>query len=150
MLPDYDDIRSLIDREPDWFDEGGVPRYAPFTPGMLGVYDEYALYVKIACQSCGKEFFIGHGWSSYDLVRQKVTAEEWPLEKQIEHGYHYGDPPRHGCVGDTMNCEDLELVEVWHKRGETEERDIGGKTTRVYTKLPEWERRHELEGPLHG
>jgi hypothetical protein len=29
--------------------------------------------------------------------------------------FHYGDPPAHGCVGDTMNCYDLRIVEFWVK-----------------------------------
>jgi hypothetical protein len=28
---------------------------------------------------------------------------------------HYGDPPNHGCVGDTMNCEDISIKEFWEK-----------------------------------
>lgn len=28
---------------------------------------------------------------------------------------HYGDPPSHGCVGDTENCYDLRVVEFWEK-----------------------------------
>ena len=33
MLRDYFDIRSRLG-EPLWFDDNGVPRYVPFTPGM--------------------------------------------------------------------------------------------------------------------
>jgi len=46
---------------------------------------------------------------------------------------HYGDPPRHGCVGDTMNCDDLEVLEVWHRPA-----------------FGDFERHPELEGVIDG
>lgn len=145
MLPDYDDIREAVgrDRPPLWFDGGGVPRYAPFTTQMLGVYDDFALLVRIECQSCQQRFLVGTGWTRFSLRRDPV--EEWTLEALAER-YHYGDPPIHGCVGDTMNCVDLEIMEAWEKVGETEERESPtGSKYNVYTVLPEWTRRPDLE-----
>jgi hypothetical protein len=34
-------------------------------------------------------------------------------------GFHFGEPLRHGgCVGETMNCEDLRVVEAWEQEKE--------------------------------
>ena len=55
MLPDYSDILDAAGRQPDWWTHDGVPRFAPFTPPMLGVYDEFALLAEIACQSYGSD-----------------------------------------------------------------------------------------------
>jgi hypothetical protein len=111
MLPDYDDIRSLIDREPDWFDTHGVPRYRPFEPKMLGVYDQWTLLVEIACQECGQRFLVGGGSESFELANRGI---ELTLE-YVAATFHYGDPPRHDCVGDTMNCLEVRKVEAWRK-----------------------------------
>ena len=72
-------------------------------------------------------------------------------KEEMANLLHYGDPPRHdreklfrmienirgvsadkqgqGCVGETMNCEDVKILEFWHKSIETYE----------------WERIGELE-----
>lgn len=120
MKPDYADIRALTDREPDWFDENGAPRYAPFEPDMLGVYDKFALLVEIACQSCGKKFLVAQGWPSWgtqiNYESLVVEGKKYSLE-ELADGYHYGDPPRHDdcAAGDTMNCVDLRIVEAWER-----------------------------------
>jgi hypothetical protein len=128
MLPDFDDIKQLIPQDPIWYTEGGVPRYAPFHPEMLGVYDKQALLVAIACQNCGKPFLVGWGSPGYRWANGQYTQED--LEDIAKH-FHYGDPPRHGCVGDTMNCIDLSIEEAWSR---------GSHPT-----LPGWVRRHRLE-----
>ena len=119
MLPDYADIRALTDRAPDWFDGDGVPRYAPFTPDMLGVYDKFAVLVTIGCQGCRTTFLVGTGVPSYSLWGGEPKM--WTLPELAEN-FHYGDPPRHGgCVGETMQCEDYRIVEAWEmRRGEYE------------------------------
>lgn len=130
MLPSYEDIRSLIDREPDWFDGNGTPRYRPFHPRMLGVYDRYAVLVEIACQACHKAFKVGVGETRYDLFPEP----HWNTLESLAEGFHYGDPPRHdGCVGYTMNCEDVRVLEAWRSvmRGDAE-----------------WERVPDLERPI--
>ena len=135
MLPDYDDIRSLIDRKPDWFDDNGVPRYAPFHPNMLGVYDRFAIYAEIGCQHCDERFHVGVG--TPDLVLRAGEAYRYTLE-ELAGGFHYGDPPRHSdernrsCVGDTMNCDDHRIIEAWTR-----------------SRRGDWERMPDLEGPIY-
>lgn len=133
MLPGYDDIRALTDRDPDWFDGNGVPRYAPFEPPMLGVYDRTAILVRIECQACQQSFLVGEGRHPMnDFVNGKrlhMDMETWVRR------YHYGDPPIHGCVGDTMNSVPVEIVEAWEQRS-----DKG-------TPWPKWQRVPAVEGP---
>lgn len=128
MLPSYDDILVLAEEagvRPQWWDGNGVPRFAEFTPDMLGVYDELALLVEIRCQACPSTFLVGEGWSSWSWVqRLSLMSEEeretWrkPTLADVADGYHYGDPPRHGtcAAGDTMNCIDLRIVQAWDRQ----------------------------------
>lgn len=135
MLPDYDDITSRIPTRPQWYDGNGVPRYAPFEPRMMGVYDQVAVLAKIRCQDCRAEFLVGEGWSNLDIYKRFAGHDETPeiwvwreaegvqpaghyldyeaALKMLVDSYHYGDPPRHGCVGDTMNSEPIDIVEAW-------------------------------------
>lgn len=119
MHTGYNDIKERIDEEPTWYDVNGCPRYGEFTPEHCpNIYARTVVLLCIACQACGEEFCVEmHG----------------DVFSDIEHPdkLHYGDPPIHDCVGDTMNCEDLEVLQVWH-------RDSPG----------EWERHPELEGPI--
>lgn len=108
----YQDITSRIDEDPSWYDGNGVPRYDPFEPHDTGVYVKYALLVEISCQQCSRLFLVGEGYDTYDWCADEprhVTLEE------IATKYHYGDPPSHGCIGDTMNCGDLRIVEAWDR-----------------------------------
>lgn len=134
MLPAYLDITSRISIEPLWWDGNGVPRYDPFHPRMLGVYDEVSLLVEIACQLCGKRFTVGVGVSVMQAMMSSTfngIAGESLLERFAET-FHYGDPPRHGgCTGETMNCEDLRVLEAWVEDG-----------------VGEWSRRTRLEGAI--
>lgn len=121
----YEDIKALTDRKPDWYDEAGVPRYAPFEPAMAhDIYcDEIAL-VRIRCQACLQEFLVAISWGLMQKVQWAESDKPFPtLAEQIakggvyQDGIHYGDPPAHGCTGDSMNCEDLEVVEYWERFG---------------------------------
>ena len=118
MHESYMDIQSRIIEEPTWYDANGTPRYGPFTPERCpNIYSDQVVLLRIACQGCGREFDVEiHG----DTFR--------PIKHP--HKLHYGDPPIHRCIGDTMNCYDLEVLEVWHR-----ERGHG-----------EWTRRDDLEG----
>lgn len=114
MLPDYNDIKSRISAPPLWFDTYGVPRYDPFTPDHLGVYDVIAVLVEIECQSCGIKMLVGEGWPAYIFP----FGHEEPIHCTLDGivgKYHYGDPPNHGCIGDTMNCIDLRVLQAWEK-----------------------------------
>ena len=139
MLPDYEDIRSRIDEEPTFFDKRGVPRYGEFHPNMLGVYDDHALLIRIGCQNCFKTFLVSTSWHKYHYIYRQQDVP--PIETVIER-YHYGDPPRHGCVGDTMNCFDLEVVQAWEQAPLTTNKGQGLKLTDRWQRLP------EHEGPM--
>lgn len=116
MLPSYSDIRALTDAQPLWFDRNGVPRYAPFHPSMLGVYDRFAVLAEIECQSCGERFAIGEGRPKHviHMVRGEPEIIEQDLEK-MARSFVYGDPPRHDCPGggETMSCVERRIVEAW-------------------------------------
>lgn len=139
MRPDYDDIKEATgNRTPLWYDGNGVPRYAPFEPDMLGIYDSYALLVEIECQSCRQRFLVGEGWQKFTvLFANDQTQVITHTLRDLAEKYTYGDPPRHGgCVGETMSSDERRIVEAWHKTHETEERD--GMT--VITKWNDWAR----------
>lgn len=113
----YDDIRSRIEEKPTWYDMHGVPRYGEFEPRQCpNIYASEVVLLCIACQDCGEQFDVEmHG----DVF--------WHIKHPAK--LHYGDPPAHGCVGDTMNCEDLAVLQVWQREG-----------------FGDWQRRPELEG----
>ena len=82
----------------------------------MGIYADRAVLVRIACQNCGQEFLVGEDQSALDRMKLRWMFPGNEVDDEVASwvdGYHYGDPPRHECVGDTMNCEDLEILEVW-------------------------------------
>lgn len=113
MLPAYNDIKSRIKEPPIWWDANGVPRYDTFTPELsCDIYAHEVALVKIACQDCHEHFMVEFNWNeSHGLF----TGRPHPPMSANPGMLHYGDPPAHGCVGDTMNCEDLEVVEFWQR-----------------------------------
>jgi len=132
MLPDYSDIRALTDRQAEWYDTNGVPRYAPFAPRLLGVYDVMALLAEVECQSCHKMLLVGDGQGSYGFVgvgSENITVVVNKIDAFVSD-WSFGDPPRHDCpgAGETMTCESTNIVEVWQ---------------RVHL---DWTRRPDLEG----
>ncbi len=120
MKDDYSDITSLIDQEPTFYEESGVPRYSAFKPDMFLHAQEVAL-VEIQCQSCGKRFSVVLCWDSY--------KKRPPFSKFIEEGnlanIDYGHPPRHGVefqdgkwscyAGDVMSSESVKILEFWQE-----------------------------------
>jgi len=127
MLRSYKDILSKISENPKWWDAHGVPRYCDFHPDeSSNVYADEVALLRIACQSCLKEFDVELNWSehSYNWTGQKFS----PLSHEPKL-LHYGDPPNSGCcpAGHTMNCIDLRILEFWKR-----------------SKLS-WERKSELE-----
>lgn len=110
MLPDYTDI---IERAgtPKWYDGHGVPRYHDFHPQKLGVYDRYAVFAEIECQSCSTPFDVGVGWDGYQF-----RGDEGHFKLNVVAKFHYGDPPRHGCIGDTMNSVPRRVIGAWRHR----------------------------------
>ena len=107
MLRDYDDIKTRLG-EPLWWDDNGVPRYDAFKPDMCGVYDRMVALVEIACQDCGLKFNVA---ITYDPVYSFRPFNSAPSKKEL----FYGDPPIHGCIGDTMTTDTIRVIEYWIK-----------------------------------
>jgi hypothetical protein len=107
MHHDYNDIRSRISEAPTWYDQFGVPRYGTFSPGQSpNIYADQVCLVEIVCQQCDRRFQVQFS-SSEQLSR--VTLEKLILDRDLR----YGDPPHHGCVGDSMNSIPLRVIEFW-------------------------------------
>ena len=69
MKPAYRDILAVAGGAPvEWWDGHGVPRFWPFEPGLLGVYDQLAVLYEIACQSCRATFLVGEGARRFDIM----------------------------------------------------------------------------------
>jgi hypothetical protein len=110
MHENYEDIKSRIEEEPSYYDFNGVPRYGGFSPDKCpNIYSRHVGLFRIACQNCGKEFLVEMNADIWDRMLE-IPPKKW----------HYGDPPIHGCIGDTMNCIDLEVIEFWHKGSDFE------------------------------
>lgn len=116
MHVSYYDITSRIEENPSWYDGNGVPRYGEFDHCQLDVYAEFVVYAEIACQSCAKRFRVAVDYPRYHF--DSLGRIQIPDIEEIAPYFHYGDPPAHGCVGDTMNCVDVKTVQVWghHER----------------------------------
>ena len=117
MHNSYGDIRSRIPDDPKWFDSNGVPRYDDFHPTQCpSIYGREAVLYEIACQACDQ------------LFRVADTADLWDKVGLSEHvkarTLHFGDPPAHGCTGDSMNCIDRRTIEFW-ERPDYEWRRVG-------------------------
>jgi len=114
MKASYIDILEGMPAEAlSWYDQHGCPRYRPFDPALCtDVYAQQVFLLRIACQRCGDEFDV-------------EVCTPWILEaaERIVDPccLHYGDPPRHDdqagyrCAGDTMSCDDLEVLQAWEK-----------------------------------
>lgn len=121
MLPDYTDIKKRIKEEPKWFDAHGVPRYDKFSPDLSSsIYSTEVVLLEICCQYCLKKFLVEVRWYCTMFLasepRPSISEdfEKWFKNKRL-CPIHYGDPPNHGCTGDTMNCYDLEVLEFWRR-----------------------------------
>lgn len=111
MLANYEDIKKRIKTEPIWYDSNGVPRYEKFHPDLCpNIYSHEVFLLLIACQDCGKRFLVE--MNSQIFSDQRFNGKKDPMP-------HYGDPPRHSCVGDTMNCDDIEIRELWRQKNMT-------------------------------
>lgn len=103
MKANYQDILSRIEEEPTWYDQNGAPHYGTFQPDLSpSIYATSVGLFLIGCQDCRRKFRVemhAHYWGN----RIGLPPSKW----------HYGDPPIHDCIGDTMNCDDLEVLEFW-------------------------------------
>lgn len=137
---------------PQWYDENGCPRYAPHHPSLGPVYADEVVLLEIACQACGMRFQVqmtqaklheqvmATVWARHFGIDNEKIPPAWEghtLAAQVRDGIiHYGDPPRHChrddvpcCAGDTMDCDDLRVLEFWR-------RDRG---VREWVRVPELE-----------
>jgi len=143
----YDDILALTPVPPRWYAVDGVPRWCPFTPYETGIYNTEAALIHIACQNCHRGFVVGIGYE-----RNFYAMNHWdrplavpdPMASEIG-SFHYGDPPRHDCVGDTMNVINLYVVEFWRRHDDAY--TDGGRVTDL-EKYMTWVRVPAHEGPI--
>lgn len=119
MHHDYHDITSRIKEDPAWYDQNGVPRYGKHSPDACpDIYAREVILLKIECQSCHRPFMVQMStgpvaWIAYGAQGQ---YKENGIARAIKaKAIHYGDPPIHGCVGDTMNSDPIRIIEYWRK-----------------------------------
>lgn len=106
----FDDITDKLG-EPKWYDDKGVPRYKKFHPSVVSnIYAKKVAFLEIACQACGEKFKVAVHYGNNNIYKEF----ELPSAKGIK-SFHYGDPPVHGCVGDTMNVDTVKILEFWQK-----------------------------------
>lgn len=123
MHNSYHDIRSRITEEPKWFDSNGVPRYSRFRPqDVPNIYANEAVLYLIRCQACHVEFAVAQEEYGATILTHGSIADR--ITGKL---LHYGDPPCHGCSGDTMNCEDIRVLGYWHRSSEQVYRGIGSE-----------------------
>jgi len=132
MHPNYADIRAATNQEPLWYGANGVPRYAPYHPKMLGIYDQLSALFVVQCQGCGEFFLVGEGTPRLSLLRVALGESNQLTLHQFVQGWSCGDPPRHDCpgAGETMSATEIAVLQAW------ENVDL------------DWVRRPELERPL--
>lgn len=117
MFPSYQDIiEAAAPRKPLWWDMNGVPRFAPFRPQLLGVYDTFAILVAVRCSDphCQAGMLVGCGSQSTTVTASGV--EQHTLESMVA-GFVYGDAPRHDCTGwgETSAVDELVVIEAWER-----------------------------------
>jgi hypothetical protein len=133
MHTSYDDIIDKLG-EPLWWyrSDAAVPRYAPFHPELCGVYDKCVALTEIVCQTCNKHFMVSVALRTHDSSFRKVK-EIMPTTFYGGSFDTWGDPPIHGCSGDTMWSGLNGIVEFWIKE------------TSQYPYIQEWIRHPEYE-----
>lgn len=111
MKRHYDDILSRIPEPPQWFDEGGVPRFVAFSPDeAANIYASEVVLLAVRCQNCGHKFRVCLSWSTMDGAIRNIP----PLSTNPA-GLEYGDPPNVECCrsGPTMNAIPERVVWFW-------------------------------------
>ena len=145
MLHDFKDILALTDKEPQWFDENGVPRFCKFHPRHApNIYANEAVLYLIACQSCEQTFRVAQSLSFSDeyMRAHREHRKPYKIKDFIKKGWlHYGDPPCFGCAGGTMNCDDLKVLEYWAKDKSTD--DEWQRQSEYEIDLPDFEARND-------
>ena len=110
----FQPYRDILERcgEPLWYDEGGVPRYAPFHPTLCSdIYATSAILVQVACQNCRETFYVATA-GRLGVYRPQPTQGQ---------AIFYGDAPYHEyvgggmCSGCTMTVDNLRVMQCWHR-----------------------------------
>lgn len=133
MHTNYQDILSLTDKEPLWFDEQAVPRFCPFEPNKLAnIYAHEACLLEIKCQACGSPFVVAMSYGSFEQMQGYQRLSD---QINSNNELFYGDPPNIGCCsgGMTMTSVAIRVLEFWFE----------DKTTGYH-----WRRKPELEREL--
>lgn len=124
MKGSYDDIVSRIADPILWYDEHGVPRYAPFAPHRKSdIYAQEAALVEVVCQACRRSFLVCCSRVEDRNGRPSTVAAQ--IRANDDALYH--DPPCHtteierrtgmdGCMaGESMTTLGVRVVEYWHR-----------------------------------
>jgi len=160
MWAKYEDITSRLGN-PLWHDEHGVPRYDQFTRELVAdIYAREIALVEIQCQACLKRFDVAFSYAPM----QQVSNPNLPSlsEEVTDDTLHYGDPPRHddpgghGCAGETMNCNDLRVLQFWQMNQEYDWKRIPRlelRLEREENEVKEWpvdtlEGKHKKQAPV--
>lgn len=144
MHRSYHDILSLIPQNPTFWQEGGIPRFMPFTPrDATGVYTTEAVLAKIRCQNCHESFVVLFEQKNGDLDRLGREAPSI-AERITSKSLHYGDPPNVTCcaAGPSMNSELCEILEYWSRNHQEFVKE--GKITDMVAYF-EWRRNPDFE-----
>lgn len=173
MHRSYDDMLDRLP-EPNFYQEGGIPRFEPFQPGKTtGIHSKEAVLAEIACQGCGTVFKVAFERDEHEELNALTTLMRIPeyrdgiidlvksckleanhdvlarniLAHEIEtRSLHYGDPPNIGCcpAGPTMNSEMIRILEYWR----CNHLEYVDKTTNIitdYEAYSRWQRFPHLE-----
>lgn len=127
----YDDILSRVQGRPRWW-LNGFPRYRPFTPNDVGVYEHEVALVHTECQGCGMRYDVAVKSGRLGRSLRNVIAYENQLD--------IGDPPnacrflgRDCSAGAVMSSFQIAVVEYW---------------TRDSALTRDWRRDESMERPL--
>lgn len=107
----YDDILSLTDRKPSFFQKDGVPRWADFRPGeSTGTSTCDCAIVEIACQLCDARFHV---------LMESTSIDRMTIAEAIRgNTLRYLDPPNVGCCrsGPSMTSTTIRVIEYWERQ----------------------------------
>ena len=116
MHPLYLDIIEKAG-PPDWYSDGGVPRYGKFEPGNLDIYADYNCLYLLQCQSCARKFKVGTSASKHIFYSGNFSDAVLPSKDGLG-SFYFGDAPwheEHGgqCAGTTMSSDEIAVLEFW-------------------------------------
>ena len=150
MFQHYKDILARIAESPRWFDEQGVPRYCPFTPGAIAnIYAHECALLEIACQGCGKSFIVAIDQKGANEAIA-MPGQNVPWQKLADlirsQKIEYSDPPNVECCGDgpSMTSVTKRVLEYWYRWEETYT-EPGSAVVLVRARSMDWKRDPRLE-----